>query len=275
MLRITNLDAYYGSVRVLKGISLHIDKGEIVTIIGANGAGKSTLLKTISGLIVPKRGEIFLEEKRLFPQVRNGEGSDTRKSTRFRWNRNAFFKEYRTGTNYPSADRIMRLGISHIPEGRNIFGKLSVGDNLELGAFSRKDRDSIRDDLERVLSLFPVLKKRFRQRGDTLSGGEQQMLAIGRALMARPSLIMLDEPSMGLAPKVVFQVFLTIYELKERGTTTILLIEQNARAALTIADRGYVMEMGKIIFEGERDTILNNSEVKRAYLGKGYREVAQ
>ncbi len=241
MLKIRNLHASYGNVHVLKGISLHIGHGEIVTIIGANGAGKSTLLKTISGLVGTGRGDIFFEETSI------------------------------TGL---SVDKIVRLGISHVPEGRRIFAKLSVGDNLALGSFSRDDREMVGEDLERVLSLFPVLGNKYHQKGETLSGGEQQMLAIARALMSRPKLIMMDEPSMGLAPKMVHQVFRIIRSLKESGTT-ILLIEQNARAALSIADRGYVMEMGKFIIEGERESLFNNNEVKRAYLGKGYREIAE
>jgi branched-chain amino acid transport system ATP-binding protein len=226
-------------VHVLKGITFHVNEGEIVTIIGGNGAGKSTLLKTISGLITPERGEILFHKRKI---------------------------------DSLSAERILRQGISHVPEGRRIFAKLSVGDNLELGAFTRKDRDEIADDLKMVYELFPILAERRKQSAGTLSGGEQQMLAIARSLMSRPKLIMLDEPSMGLAPKVVLEVFRTIKDLKEMGTT-ILLIEQNARAALALADRGYVMEMGKFTFQGERQTLLDNEEIKRAYLGKGYREV--
>jgi branched-chain amino acid transport system ATP-binding protein len=241
VLRIKNLHAGYGNVQVIKGVSLHIKAGEIVTIIGANGAGKSTLLKAISGLIPSTEGEIYFADTTIVGL---------------------------------SADKIVRLGISHIPEGRRIFDRLSVGDNLELGAFSRKNRESIIEDLNRVYTLFPVIKKRYQQKGGTLSGGEQQMLAIARALMSRPKLIMMDEPSMGLAPKMVHQVFRIIKDLKEMGTT-ILLIEQNARAALSVADRGYVMEIGKFILDGERMSLLNNNEVKRAYLGKGYREVGE
>jgi branched-chain amino acid transport system ATP-binding protein len=241
VLRIRNLHTYYGNVHVIKGVSLHIGPGEIVTIIGANGAGKSTLLKAISGLIPSRSGEIHFNDRSI--------------------------------SGMP-ADKIVRLGISHIPEGRRIFAGLSVGDNLELGAFSRSNRESIAEDMDRLWALFPVIKKRYYQKGDTLSGGEQQMLAIARALMSRPRLIMMDEPSMGLAPKMVHQVFRIIKDLKGMGTT-ILLIEQNARAALSVADRGYVMEMGRFILDGERMSLLNNNEVKRAYLGKGYREVAE
>jgi len=239
LLTVKNLHTYYGNVHVLKGITFHINEGEIVTIIGGNGAGKSTLLKTISGLIVPERGEVLFHKRNI---------------------------------DSLSAERILRKGISHVPEGRRIFAKLSVKDNLELGAFSRKDRDEISYDFEKVYSLFPILAERKKQSAGTLSGGEQQMLAIARSLMSRPKLIMLDEPSMGLAPKVVLEVFRTIKDLKEMGTT-ILLIEQNARAALALADRGYVMEMGKFTFQGEKQTLLDNEEIKRAYLGKGYREV--
>ncbi len=241
MLRIRNLHTSYGNVHVIKGLSLHIGAGEIVTIIGANGAGKSTLLKTISGLIPSRSGEILFEDELIGGL---------------------------------SAHKIVKLGISHVPEGRRVFAGLSVGDNLKLGAFSRTDRESIDRDLDRVWTLFPIIKKRHHQKAGTLSGGEQQMLAIARALMSRPRLIMMDEPSMGLAPKMVHQVFRIIRNLKETGTT-ILLIEQNARAALSIADRGYVMEMGRFILDGERLSLLNNNEVKRAYLGKGYKEVAE
>lgn len=241
MLRIRNLHTFYGNVHVIKGVSLHINSGEIVTIIGANGAGKSTLLKTISGLIPSQSGEIYYNDKPIFGL---------------------------------SADKIVRMGISHVPEGRRIFARLSVGDNLELGAFSRTNRESVFEDLKQVWTLFPIIKKRYQQKGGTLSGGEQQMLAIARALMSRPKLIMMDEPSMGLAPKMVHQVFRIIKDLKGMGTT-ILLIEQNARAALSVADRGYVMEMGKFILDGERLSLLNNNEVKRAYLGKGYNEVSE
>ncbi|MCI0481910.1 MAG: ABC transporter ATP-binding protein, partial [Candidatus Dadabacteria bacterium] len=237
--RIRNLHASYGNVQVIKGVSLHVGPGEIVTIIGANGAGKSTLLKTISGLIPSAIGEIYFNDK---PIIGIG------------------------------ADKIVRLGVSHVPEGRKIFDRLSVGDNLDLGAFSRVNRKEVDEDLDKVWSLFPILKKRYHQKGGTLSGGEQQMLAIARALMSRPKLIMMDEPSMGLAPKMVHQVFRIIRDLKEMGTT-ILLIEQNARAALSVADRGYVMEIGKFILDGQRTSLLNNNEVKRAYLGKG--EVGQ
>ncbi len=241
MLKIRNLHTAYGNVQVIKGVSLHINTGEIVTIIGANGAGKSTLLKTISGLIPSKSGEIYFNDAPIMGL---------------------------------SADKIVRMGLSHVPEGRRIFAGLSVGDNLELGAFSRTNRESVVEDLNQVWNLFPVIKKRYHQKGGTLSGGEQQMLAIARALMSKPKLIMMDEPSMGLAPKIVHQVFRIIKDLKEMGTT-ILLIEQNARAALSVADRGYVMEMGRFILDGERLSLLNNNEVKRAYLGKGYKEVTE
>jgi branched-chain amino acid transport system ATP-binding protein len=239
VLTVKNIHTSYGNVHVLKGITFHINEGEIVTIIGGNGAGKSTLLKTISGLITPERGEILFQKLKI---------------------------------DSLSAERILRKGISHVPEGRRIFAKLSVSDNLELGAFSRKDRDKISSDLGKVYTLFPILAERRKQSAGTLSGGEQQMLAIARSLMSSPKLIMLDEPSMGLAPKVVLEVFRTIKDLKEMGTT-ILLIEQNARAALALADRGYVLEMGRFTFQGEKQSLLDNEEIKRAYLGKGYREV--
>lgn len=238
MLKIRNLHTYYGNIHVLKGISLHVSYGEIVTIIGGNGAGKSTLLKTISGIIAPKKGEIIFDNIEI--------------------------------NNLPS-EKILKLGISYVPEGRRIFSKLTVDSNLELGAYSRNDKEDINNDIKMQKKIFPILKERGGQKGGTLSGGEQQMLAIARGLMSRPKLIMLDEPSMGLAPKVVLQVFKIIRDLKKMGTT-ILLIEQNARAALSVADRGYVMEMGKFIYDGERKVLLDNNEVKMAYLGKDYRE---
>jgi len=241
VLKIRNLHTYYGNIHVLKGISLHVGTGEIVTIIGGNGAAKSTLLKTISGILAPKRGEIIFDNKKI---------------------------------NGLSLEKILKLGISYVPEGRRIFSKLTVDSNLELGAYSRNDKKDINSDMKLQKSIFPILKERGGQKGGTLSGGEQQMLAIARGLMSRPKLIMLDEPSMGLAPKVVLQVFKIIMDLKRMGTT-ILLIEQNARAALSVADRGYVMEMGKFIYDGKRKELLDNNEVKMAYLGKDYREVQQ
>lgn len=239
MLRLKSVHTYYGNIHALKGVSLHVNRGEIVTLIGANGAGKSTVLRTISGLNHASRGSVAFEDQDI---------------TRMR------------------AESIVRLGISHVPEGRKVFATLSLRDNLEMGAFLRRDRDQIREDMERFRERFPILAPRWHHMAGTLSGGEQQALAITRALMARPKLLILDEPSMGLSPLLVMETFKIIKKLREEGTT-ILLIEQNARAALTIADRGYVLETGKIILQGKCQMLLEHNEVKRAYLGKGYREV--
>jgi branched-chain amino acid transport system ATP-binding protein len=239
MLRLKSVHTYYGKIHTLKGVSLHVNRGEIVTLIGANGAGKTTLLRTISGLSPASRGKIHY----------NG-----REITRMQ------------------AEEIVRAGISHVPEGRKLFATLSVRDNLEMGAFVRHDRDQVREDLARFRRKFPILSDRWQQMAGTLSGGEQQMVAITRALMARPELLIVDEPSMGLAPMLVKEIFKIITTLREEGTT-ILLIEQNARAALHIADRGYVLETGRIVIEGTSHMLLEHNEVRRAYLGKGYREV--
>jgi len=227
---------------VLRNVSLHVSPGEIVTLLGANGAGKSTLLKVISGLCPVAKGKL----------VFNGQ------------NITGLFPE-----------QILRLGVGQVPEGRQIFAPLSVLDNLILGAYVRflqEDKKNIWRDLENVFELFPILKERAKQRAGTLSGGEQQMLAIGRTLMAKPKLLLLDEPSMGLAPRITNDILRTIKILREKSTT-ILLVEQNAQAALKIADRGYVLETGRIILEGESHDLLNNKEVQRAYLGKEYREI--
>ena len=239
MLRLKSVHTYYGNIHALKGVSLHVNQGEIVTLIGANGAGKTTVLKTVSGLIHANRGSIAFE------------GRDI---TRL------------------SAERIVRHGISHVPEGRKVFVTMTLKDNLEMGAFIRRDREEARADMEMFRQKFSILAQRWHQMAGTLSGGEQQMLAITRALMARPKLLILDEPSMGLSPLLVKETFKIIKSLREEGTT-ILLIEQNARAALHIADRGYVLETGKIVLQGKCQMLLEHNEVKRAYLGKGYREV--
>jgi len=239
MLRIQSLTAAYGKIQALKGISLHVSEGEIVTLIGANGAGKSTLLKVISGLVPPVRGE-------------------------------ALFCDFDI-TKLPP-EEIVKRGISQVPEGRQIFSPLTVLDNLILGAYVRKNKREVRDKLESIFAIFPILRERQKQYAGTLSGGEQQMLAIGRALMSDPKLLLLDEPSMGLAPIIVSDIFKVIGDLRERGTT-ILLVEQNARAALKVADRGYVMETGRIVLQGVSKELLENKEVKRAYLGKVYKEV--
>jgi branched-chain amino acid transport system ATP-binding protein len=239
MLILKSLQAGYGRVPVLKGISLHVRPGEVVTLIGGNGAGKTTTLRAISGLLPPKKGSIQFD------------GQDLGQM---------------------SPERIVGLGLALVPEGRRVFRTLSVSANLELGAFQRRDKKAVRRDLEEIRERFPILKERGHQAAGTLSGGEQQILAIGRALMARPRLLMLDEPSMGLAPRMVAQVYEILAELKAAGTT-LLLVEQNARAALRVADRGYVLETGRIILDGTAGDLREDPEVQRAYLGKGYREV--
>ncbi len=239
MLKLKSIQTGYGRLPVLKGISLHVRPGEVVTLIGGNGAGKSTTLRVISGLLPLWRGSLEFA------------GQDL---TRL------------------SPEKIVALGLALVPEGRRVFASLSVNANLELGAFHRPDKKQVRRDLEEVKARFPILRERAHQPAGTLSGGEQQILAIGRALMARPRLLMLDEPSMGLAPRMVAQVYDILRELKAAGTT-ILLVEQNARAALKLADRGYVMETGRIILEGPAAELKEDPEVQRAYLGKGYREV--
>ncbi len=239
MLTLKSVHSYYGSLHVLKGVSLHVRQGEIVALLGANGAGKTTTLKTISGLLKPRKGSVeFL-------------GEDISRL---------------------GAESIVGRGIAHVPEGRRVFSSLSVMANLELGAFARRDHQAVKTDLAEMQGRFPILRERAKQPAGTLSGGEQQILAMARALMARPKLLLLDEPSMGLAPRLVKQIFEIISLLKETGTT-ILLIEQNARAALKVADRGYVMETGGISLDGSAAELMDHNEVKRAYLGKGYREV--
>jgi len=237
MLKIRNLDAGYGGLSVLRRISLHVKPGEIVSIIGANGAGKTTLLRTITGLLRTGGGEIFLNSRDI----------------------------HRLPT-----EQIVFLGCSLVPEGRQVFPAMPVRENLLLGAyvqFKRGNKRDVKDDLEQVYGLFPVLKQRKHQLAGTLSGGEQQMLAIARALMARPKLIMLDEPSMGLAPLYVREIFNIIVRIRQSGTT-VLLVEQNARSALKIANRGYVIETGRIILEGDAEDLLANRDVQRAYLGR-------
>ncbi len=236
MLKIKNLEAGYGKLRVLKRISMHVDPGEIVTIIGANGAGKTTLLYTIAGIIKTMAGEINLL-------------GQTLKKTK--------------------AEKIVDLGCSLVPEGRQVFSTISVLENLLLGAYVQSGKNGYdrKQELEKIYNIFPVLKDRRRQLAGTLSGGEQQMLAMGRALMARPKLIMMDEPSTGLAPLIVKDIFQIILRLREAGNT-VMLVEQNARAALGIADRGYVLETGKIIIQGPATDLLDNHDVQRAYLGR-------
>ena len=233
LLEVEALDVFYGAVHALKGVSLRVEAGEIVTLIGANGAGKTTLLRTISGLIRPRTGAIRFE------------GKDISRT--------------------PPHD-IVGLGISQSPEGRMVFANLSVEDNLEMGAYRRKDRARIREDFDGMYALFPRLLERRRQTAGTLSGGEQQMLAIARAMMARPRLLLLDEPSLGIAPILMREIFTTIRAINQRGMT-VLLVEQNAHLALTIARRGYVLETGHVRIEDQAANLLKNDEVRRAYLG--------
>lgn len=236
MLKVRNLEAGYGKLRVLKRISMHVDPGEIVTIIGANGAGKTTLLHTISGLVKISSGKMLFGDKNLAKI---------------------------------SPEKIVFAGCSLVPEGRQVFSTMTVQENLLLGGYvqAKRDKGNVDTELSRVYDLFPVLKERGRQLAGTLSGGEQQMLAMGRALMAKPSLIMMDEPSTGLAPLIVKSIFQVIIRLREEGNT-VLLVEQNAKAALAIADRGYVLETGKIILQGAAEDLLQNRDVQRAYLGR-------
>jgi len=233
MLEINDIHTYYGNIHALKGITLNVEACEIVTLIGANGAGKTTTLRTISGLLKPRNGSVQLEGEDLAPF---------------------------------SAHEIVYKGVAMVPEGRGIFSKLSVSENLEMGAYSRNDKAGIAQDFELVFSLFPRLKERRSQVAGTLSGGEQQMLATGRALMAHPSLLLMDEPSMGLAPVLVESIFETIEEINREGTT-ILLVEQNAQMALSVADRGYVLQTGEIVLEDTAANLRQNEMVQKAYLG--------
>ena len=241
MLRIRNLEAGYGKLKVLKGLSLHVNPGEIVTIIGANGAGKSTLLNTLAGIVKPMEGEINLK------------GADT------------------AGV---LPDYIVKNGCVLVPEGRQLYPAMTVKENLVLGAYilyGRREKKKAEDNLEWIYDMFPVLKERRNQFAGTLSGGEQQMVAIARGLMSNPDLIMMDEPSMGLAPIIVRDIFKVVEDLKKQGRT-VLIVEQNARAVLEIADRGYVMETGTLVLEGSAGELLDNNEVKRAYLGRDYKD---
>ena len=234
MLEVSDVHTYYGNIHALNGISINVEKGEIVTLIGGNGAGKTTTLRTIVGLLKPRQGHISLD------------GEDL--------------------TQYKPHE-IVNKGVAMVPEGRGIFARLSVTENLEMGAYSRKDRNGIPPDLDRVYSIFPRLKERRKQVGGTLSGGEQQMLAIGRALMAHPRLMLLDEPSMGLAPLLVESIFETIQAINKEGTT-VLLVEQNALMALSIADRGYVVQTGSIVLQDSAVKLRKNEMVRKAYLGE-------
>ncbi|MEU1814316.1 ABC transporter ATP-binding protein [Streptomyces roseifaciens] len=234
LLEVENLRVAYGKIEAVKGISFTVEAGQVVTLIGTNGAGKTTTLRTLSGLLKPLDGTVRFEGRPL--------------------------------TGVP-AHRVVALGLAHSPEGRHIFPRLTIAENLQLGAFLRKDATGIAQDVQRVYDLFPILGERARQAAGTLSGGEQQMLAMGRALMSRPKLLMLDEPSMGLSPIMMQRIMATITELRASGTT-ILLVEQNARAALSLADRGHVMEIGKIVLSGTGADLLHDESVRKAYLGE-------
>jgi len=242
MLRIANLSAHYHGIAALKRVSLHVSKDEIVCLIGANGAGKTTLLNTICGIVPASGGEIVFDGKRL----------DALKP-----------------------DRVVKRGVVQVPEGRQVFPDLTVYENLQMGAYLRyrgKETDEIEEEIAKIYERFPILRERLTQPAGTLSGGEQQMLAMGRALMASPKILLLDEPSMGLAPKLVAEIFRIIESLRSEGTT-ILLVEQNAKAALKVADRGYVLETGSVVLEGESVELMEDKEVKRAYLGKDYQHM--
>jgi branched-chain amino acid transport system ATP-binding protein len=244
LLRIKNINTFYGQVHALRNVSLHLEEGEIVTLIGANGAGKTTLLNSLSGVIPPQSGQILFDNNSIINLAPH---------------------------------RIVKLGISQVPEGRQVFKPLSVEDNLELGAYlqykTKTGRAEVKQTMERVFTLFPILRARRKQSAGTLSGGEQQMLAIGRALMAKPRLLLLDEPSMGLAPIISQEILQVIERLCRERNTTVLLVEQNARAALKIAHRGYVMETGHMILEGTATELLENKDVQRAYIGKDKKEI--
>lgn len=244
MLKLQSVVTYYGRILALRGVSLHVAPGETVAIVGPNGAGKTTTLNTISGVIAPGSGRVFFD------------GVDI--------------------TGWP-AEKLVRIGLVQVPEGRQLFPDMTVHENLILGAYRRSrafKRSQMMDHLDRVCEIFPILKERSAQSAGTLSGGEQQMLAIGRALMAGPRMLLLDEPSMGLAPMVVAEIFRVIGHLCEQGTT-VLVVEQNARAALGIAQRAYVMETGRVVMEGRADELARNPEIQRAYLGKGYRQIME
>jgi len=234
MLSVENISAGYGGILAIQNISMDVQHGEIVVLIGANGAGKSTLLRTISGALKPKEGQIVYQDRKI-------DG----------------VKPY----------AIVKMGLVQIPEGRGILARMTVKENLEMGAYLRSDKNEIAKDLEQVFEKFPRLKERLDQNAGTLSGGEQQMLAIGRALMAKPQLLLMDEPSLGLAPVLVEFIIETIHELRARDGYTILLVEQNANQALTVADRGYVMETGRIVLEGDSQALRDNEDVQKAYLG--------
>lgn len=234
MLEVRDLEVYYGMIQAIKGVSFEVNEGEVISLIGANGAGKTTILHTITGLLAPKKGSILFEGKDI--------------------------------TKIP-AHRIVGLGMAHVPEGRRVFAQMSVYQNLKLGAYTRTDKDEIEDTLSRVYKRFPRLEERRNQMAGTLSGGEQQMLAMGRALMSHPRIILMDEPSMGLSPILVNEIFEIIRSVSAGGTT-VLLVEQNAKKALSIADRAYVLETGRIVTSGDAKELLNDDSIKKAYLGE-------
>ncbi len=234
MLEVKDLEVYYGMIQAIKGISFEVNKGEVIALIGANGAGKTTTLHTITGLLSPKKGSVIFEGKDI--------------------------------TKIP-AHKIVSMGMAHVPEGRRVFADLSVYENLKLGAYTRKDKENLNKDLENIYKRFPRLAERKNQSAGTLSGGEQQMLAMGRALMSKPSIILMDEPSMGLSPILVNEIFDIIESISKSGTT-VLLVEQNAKKALSIADRAYVLETGKIVTSGKASELLEDNSIKKAYLGE-------
>jgi branched-chain amino acid transport system ATP-binding protein len=234
MLEVTDLQVFYGVIQAIKGISFHVEQGEVISLIGANGAGKTTILQTVSGILTPKAGKVMFE------------GQDLIKTP---------------------GHRIVSMGMAHVPEGRRVFAQLSVLQNLKLGAYTRKDKEEVRQTLESVFHRFPRLEERQNQLAGTLSGGEQQMLAIGRALMSKPKLILMDEPSMGLSPILVNEIFRIIQEVSQGGTT-VLLVEQNAKKALSISDRAYVLETGSIVLEGKSAELLHDDGIRKAYLGE-------
>lgn len=234
MLEVKDLEVYYGMIQAIKGVSFEVNQGEVIALIGANGAGKTTILHTVTGLLAPKKGSVLFEGKDI--------------------------------TKIP-AHKIVSLGMAHVPEGRRVFADLSVYENLKMGAYTRKDKEEIEKSLDRVYERFPRLKERKNQLAGTLSGGEQQMLAMGRALMSQPKIILMDEPSMGLSPILVNEIFDIIQEVSKSGTT-VLLVEQNAKKALSIADRAYVLETGKIVVDGKAEALLNDDSIKKAYLGE-------
>ena len=234
MLEVKDLEVYYGVIQAIKGVSFHVEKGEVIALIGANGAGKTTILHTVTGLISPKKGSVIFEGKDI--------------------------------TKVP-AHKIVSMGMAHVPEGRRVFAELSVYENLKMGAYTRTDKAEIEDSLKNVYKRFPRLEERKNQMAGTLSGGEQQMLAMGRALMSKPGIILMDEPSMGLSPILVNEIFDIIRSVSESGTT-VLLVEQNAKKALSIADRAYVLETGNITLEGNAKALLEDDSIKKAYLGE-------